>query len=244
MQHKPRIGRKFGRLTVVSVYEYAPNKSGQHKYLCRCDCGGTRVTRWENLKRGSTKSCGCLVEERPKSPLAKLGYKNDIGSAHPLYGTWLTMLRRCYDPSCAGYKKYGAKGVTVSRNWLDSAKAFADYVGPKPTQKHTLDRIDPAGNYEPGNVRWADRYTQAENKREKMAQYIIEIKGKRAFASEWAAKLGLNVDVIRRDIRRGVPPPVSVIAALLRKKLWSLGRYVPPEEYAACYAAAEKYVSS
>src|SRR5436189_10804 len=76
--------------------------------------------------------------------------------------TWTSMLNRCKD---LNNKYYGGVGVTVCERWQDFNAFFAD-VGPKPTSDHSLDRWpNPAGNYEPGNVRWATKTEQADNKR-------------------------------------------------------------------------------
>lgn len=128
---------------------------------------------------------------------------------------------------------------------MGSYEAFASDMGPKPTPGHTLDRVDPCGNYEPANCRWADKYTQAENKREGSNVYVVEIGGKRAFVSEWAEKLGASAETITRDIRKGVRPDVAIISAVLRRKLWAArdGK-VQSEEYGACYAKAEAMLAT
>lgn len=77
------------------------------------------------------------------------------------------MLRRCYNPNADNYKWYGGRGVQVCDRWRKSFMAFYKDMGSKPTQKHTLDRIDPYGNYEPSNCRWATPKQQANNTRKK-----------------------------------------------------------------------------
>lgn len=86
---------------------------------------------------------------------------------HPLYDTWHGMIYRCASPKSPSYQWYGAKGVRVCEAWHDPA-VFIDYIGkvlgPRP-KGYTLDRINPAGDYEPGNVRWADATMQTLNQR-------------------------------------------------------------------------------
>jgi hypothetical protein len=74
------------------------------------------------------------------------------------------MLRRCYNPDASNYKWYGARGIVVCERWLNSRTAFILDMGMPPTEKHSLDRINPAGNYEPNNCRWATALEQTRNR--------------------------------------------------------------------------------
>lgn len=77
------------------------------------------------------------------------------------------MLTRCYCKSHSGYTNYGARGITVTPRWRGEGgyARFLEDMGPRPTKKHTIDRIDPSGNYEPSNCRWITMKGQAINKR-------------------------------------------------------------------------------
>lgn len=89
------------------------------------------------------------------------------GGKHPLYPMWSSMMQRCYNQRSESYPDYGARGIAVHELW-HSAEVFIRWVeenlGPRPDGM-SFDRIDNDGNYEPGNVRWADRSTQQRNKR-------------------------------------------------------------------------------
>ncbi len=83
----------------------------------------------------------------------------------PEYDCWAKMIQRCTNPRANGYKYWGGRGITICPRWRQSYQAFLEDVGPRPTNKHAIDRIDNAGNYEPGNVRWVTRDVQNRNRR-------------------------------------------------------------------------------
>lgn len=84
--------------------------------------------------------------------------------AHPgAHGSWHWMISRCFDSWNASFPNYGAQGITVCEKWLTFDGFFAD-MGDRPEGK-TLDRIDPYGNYEPGNCRWATPAEQRANQK-------------------------------------------------------------------------------
>jgi hypothetical protein len=88
---------------------------------------------------------------------------------HPLYSTWNGIVQRCTNPNFKQWEDYGGRGITVCDEWRNDSKVFLDYVdselGPKPTRKHSIDRIDNDKGYEPGNIRWMDPSGQQINKR-------------------------------------------------------------------------------
>ena len=171
MAHKRDIsGQRFGRLVaekIVGENEY-PCGAKITLWECKCDCGNTTVLPISALTSGNTMSCGCLHRERVKS--IKLSH----GEAHTrLHMVWQQMKKRCHNPNDRSYKWYGAKGVTVCKEWDESYIAFRNWAlenGYDQTAKRglcTLDRINPFGNYEPNNCRWVDQKTQRRNVRSK-----------------------------------------------------------------------------
>lgn len=85
-------------------------------------------------------------------------------SEHELYGVWCDMRRRCSDTKYKYYYNYGGRGITVCDRWVSDFANFVADVGKRP-EGYSLDRINNDGNYEPSNVRWADRVTQNGNTR-------------------------------------------------------------------------------
>ena len=151
-------GQRFTRLTAI---EPAGVKRGLIAWRCRCDCGREVVVAGACLRKGNTKSCGCLKVESFAKVITKHGMCES-----PEYMAWMAMRSRCKPGSRRKDAKwYASVGVKVCERWATSFEAFLADVGPKPGPGYSLDRIDPYGNYEPGNCRWATWKEQANNKR-------------------------------------------------------------------------------
>ena len=143
-------GLKFNRLTVIARVGRTP--AGKHIWRCICDCGGTKNVDGGSLTHGNTTSCGCYFKERVTT---------HGGTGKSSYNTWRAMMRRCYTVDDKDYPRYGGKGVGVCDPW-HSYSTFVQDMG-EPEGAQTLDRIDPYGDYNPDNCRWASLATQARN---------------------------------------------------------------------------------
>src|SRR6185437_9217369 len=86
------------------------------------------------------------------------------GKIRPEYYSWVAMKSRCYRATSKEYKYYGGRGIRVCEQWINSFAAFFSHIGPRP-EGTTLERKNSDGNYEPGNVFWADWNQQANNRR-------------------------------------------------------------------------------
>ena len=146
---KDLTGQSFGRLVVLRLSGITKHRSAM--WLCQCNCGNTSVVASTHLVSNRTKSCGCL---RGDGELRR----------HQLYATWYGMVRRCTDFRSDNWRHYGGRGISVCDRWLHSFWDFVSDVGDRPSPRHTMDRIDNNGNYEPSNVRWSTPKEQCKNK--------------------------------------------------------------------------------
>lgn len=132
-----------------------------------------------------------------------------------LYNIWLTMIARCTNPELPAFKHYGNRGISVCRRWTESFDDFVSDIGPRPSFKHSIDRIDVNGNYEPSNCRWADRKQQNRNTR---GNRIIEIDGRKNCIAAWSEETGVTVSRIRRGMQLcsyfGIPLTMKFINAM------------------------------
>jgi hypothetical protein len=163
----PKPGDVFNGWTFLAP---GPRIGNRMAWLCRCPCGHERNKAVYEILVRQTKSCRSCRPQQPKSPRRRATGGRSAQTSHGmaytrLYRTWAAIKSRCKSDSPTTYPYYKALGVTVADEWLQDFPAFAAHVGEPPTPEHTLDRIDPWGNYEPGNVRWATRKEQIRNRR-------------------------------------------------------------------------------
>lgn len=160
MSHRVDIaGEKFGKLTAVC---FSGTRNRHTLWKCVCDCGNITKVFLDNLRNGTSKSCGC--QAKPPPPQIKHG-KSDS----PTYRSWEAMKRRCYCKKDKAFKDYGGRGIRVCARWRNSFGNFLKDMGIRPRNK-TIDRIENNGNYEPRNCRWSTPLQQNRNTRKSIAK--------------------------------------------------------------------------
>lgn len=183
-------GDRFGRLTAEFI---AGRRTGQGSvWQFRCDCGSVKNIAAVSVKRGLTKSCGCLRREIA-------GGKSTHGKSKTReYRIWSGIKLRCEDPRYSNWERYGGRGIKVCKRWLKFENFIAD-MGLSPIGT-TLDRIDNNGNYEPKNCRWATRKQQALNR---SSNRLIEYKGVTRALKEWSEIYDIAGPTLKRRIDKG-----------------------------------------
>ena len=176
------LGKRYGKLVVIEAM--------WPKLKCKCDCGNEKIVHAPGLYSGDTKSCGCLLRKQ-----GGLTTKN-----RPEYNAWVGMKNRCFNKSNIDvYPNYGGRGITVCGRWINSFPNFLHDMGVKPSKKHTLDRINNDGNYDPSNCRWSTMTEQQNNKRNNV---LIEYLGELKTLPQWAKLFDLNKKTLGARIYR------------------------------------------
>lgn len=179
--------RKFGRLTVL-YFAGRGNKEKKRSYWwCICSCVNKKIVKVsaEILKRGSSKSCGCLNSE-----LVSARFKKHDLTKSKEYKAYQAAKDRCINLNKQDYKEYGDRGIEFRFN---SFEEFYDEIGKATSIHHSLDRINNDGHYEVGNIKWATDKQQSRNRR---SNRYYKINGERKCLTDWAEILDIKATTI------------------------------------------------
>ena len=187
------IGQRFGNLVVIKKDSEYIDKNGKRRasWLCKCDCGKTKVLSGISLKYSGTKSCGCLSNRNNKecSNVAN-NEKNTV-----LYDRWRGMLYRCRT-----HNRYAGRGIKVCEEWHDynNFKKWALENGFN--ESLSLDRTNNNGDYAPDNCRWTSDKKQANNRSNTI---LLTYNGETHSLSEWADILDVPYNRLASRVNRG-----------------------------------------
>lgn len=168
------------------VSEPFPHDSHGHRYvMCVCDCGlqgRVRVRSGGKLRTLMCRACSNRAQS----------FRHGMTAVNkprpPEYQAWANMMNRCYSPTSNRFQTYGARGIRVCERWHDAVNFVAD-MGQRPSPKHSLDRINNDGDYEPDNCRWA---LTADQLRNKTNTTFLTYNGVTLSMSEWRERTGLK----------------------------------------------------
>jgi len=176
LEFETYIGKKFNRLTILDVYMVKRknnSKKSDKKCMCLCECGNKKETVLSHVISGHTKSCNCYKKEIGQKYLKKYSAENPSPTTThgmnrtKVHNAWKDIKKRCLNKNFKAFHTWGGRGIEICKEWQDSFIDFYNHIGkpPEPSHLYSVDRINNNGNYEPGNVRWATKKQQAQNRR-------------------------------------------------------------------------------
>lgn len=193
------VGQRFGQLVVIKRED--SDKHGKSRWLCQCDCGNTTITSGSMMKKGNTRSCGCL-EQQNRNNLWKHKYRHGMSDTVE-HWTWKRLFARCYNPNSEYYYLYGGKGIEVCDRWNPkkggSFENFFEDMGKRPANCSSIERIDGNSDYSPENCRWANYTEQAYNTTQNRK---ITIEGVTKNLTEWAKESPVTTGAIRHRLEK------------------------------------------
>ena len=189
-------GQIFGRLVVLRMAEERSTE-GKARCVCQCSCGNIVTVDSQHLRRGSTRSCGCLRLETNKGPRPIHGMHKS-----PEYKAWAAMKSRCTNPKTVSYHRYGGRGISYDPRW-GKFENFFSAMGPRPSPQHTLERVDNSKGYGPGFCVWATRKEQSRNT---STNHLLTYNEITQPLAAWAEEFGIQYDTLHGRIERNWEP--------------------------------------
>lgn len=174
--------KTFGYWTVIQF----KGKYGHriNLWLCKCRCGNKKIVMQHSLTSGKSRSCGCFMKQKATT--------HGLSKSR-LYIRWCHIIDRCLNKNSLSYRRYGARGIRVSKEWLkfenfrdDMKESFDIHVKKYGEKNSTIERIDNNGSYSKENCKWATWKEQTHNRE---SNILINYKGKIQNLKKWAYEL-------------------------------------------------------
>ncbi len=175
------LDKRFGLRLVISKGKVG--KQGHQFWICICDCGDIKEIPGHYLLNGRSQKClNCTLVKHGMNRTSE-------------YYAWLNIKQRCFNPKAAEYRNYGARGITMWKGYINNFEAFLNEVGKRPSNDHSIDRIDNNKGYEPGNMRWSTAKEQTNNRR-----ITFSLEGQKVSCIDLSNEIGIDRETIRRMI--------------------------------------------
>ena len=196
--------KRFGSLLVIGVAKKKFEKYGNSSWACLCDCGNITIKSTTQLNKNKHSSCGCVT--------SNIRHGENKTKLHRI---WMTMRERTTRKKCQSYKHYGGRGIKVCEEW-QTYENFRDWALSSGYEEGlSIERVDNDGDYCPENCVWADRYTQANNKRTNVK---ITLDGQTKTMSEWARDYGICYKLVHARINKLGQSPEKAIKTPVHKR--------------------------
>lgn len=194
---------KKGELLIESYI--GKTEKGVHFWSAKCSCGNSIQIRSSGIKK--TDSCGCV----------SLKKASKTNSTHRMrhsseYRSWIGMRVRILKKTEPSYPRYGGRGITICDSWKNSFESFYADMGPKPSPRHSIDRVDNNAGYCKENCRWA---TPKQQMRNRSTTVMVEYNEATVALAELCEKFNVDInDVYRRihlnkwDVHRAITTPI------------------------------------
>ena len=192
---------KFGKLTALSWVKKV-NATGAY-WLCKCDCGDTKVICGNSLRKGLTKSCGCIMRQTRKTHGM---------SKTRVYNIWEGVKARCLNPNKKEWKNYGGRGIKLHKPWYNFTEFYKDMGDPP--DNHVIDRADNDGDYTPENCKWV---TYKESNNNTRHNINLTIKNTTKTITQWCEYYGVNPSTAFVRIFRGWDE-MEAVSTVVQKK--------------------------
>lgn len=188
-------GHRYGKLLAIEPAGFSGRRP---LWRCVCVCGKEKIASAQSLRAGKTISCGCAYAE---AGARRAPQQRKHGMAEsPEYATWCRIKDRCLNQNNPKYERYGARGIVVCERWVQSFDNFYSDMGKRPSDKHSIDRVNNDGPYSPDNCRWAAPQEQARNKSNNR---WLTAAGVTETLTWWAARLGTSSGGLHGRLKRG-----------------------------------------